>query len=332
MSLLRTLAGLALEFLRWTPGILGFLLTAAAAAAAVHLALGDERARIVLFAALLVALALGFPRLHGAVLNKDRVDLIYYGTGIAVATVLYLSKDVERQRLVLSESIARLARQEQDHAAEIRTFEHISANTPSLVAAVHAVLGQQYQALAFERGIACGCAVQAGPLCGDPPIPPSYGAPGYTAFQSEAMTRRLVHAQSCDRLGKQLREAQPDVAATAKDLAGARRLIGVIKRRGSVPVGDTTLPLARAVELAEAAQQDGAAWREAKVREQAALEAQRAAKDTESKALDAAAKRGVVLWAGGLIEFYWPYLLIAFLGMKVARVAYLGGGGGRTRA
>jgi hypothetical protein len=32
---------------------------------------------------------------------------------------------------------------------------------------------------------------------------------------------------------------------------------------------------------------------------------------------------GMVLWATEFSEFYWPYVLIAYLGLKIARVDYL---------
>jgi hypothetical protein len=31
----------------------------------------------------------------------------------------------------------------------------------------------------------------------------------------------------------------------------------------------------------------------------------------------------MVLWATEFSEFYWPYVLIAYLGLKIARVDYL---------
>jgi hypothetical protein len=34
-------------------------------------------------------------------------------------------------------------------------------------------------------------------------------------------------------------------------------------------------------------------------------------------------RSGLALWAGRIVEFNWPYILISFLGLKVARVNYI---------
>jgi hypothetical protein len=34
-------------------------------------------------------------------------------------------------------------------------------------------------------------------------------------------------------------------------------------------------------------------------------------------------RSGLALWAGRVVAFYWPDILISFLGMKIARVNYV---------
>jgi hypothetical protein len=43
---------------------------------------------------------------------------------------------------------------------------------------------------------------------------------------------------------------------------------------------------------------------------------------SELNAFSGSSKFGIVLWATEFSEFYWPYILITYLGLKIARVDF----------
>jgi hypothetical protein len=112
--------------------LLRFFLLALVVAAAVHLVFASDALRIGVFFTFVLTLSLFFPSTWGAV-DKEAVDLIYYGTAMSVAAVFFLAKEVERKRLELAPQINLLAQQQHEVEAEISSFDYVANNAPKLL-------------------------------------------------------------------------------------------------------------------------------------------------------------------------------------------------------
>jgi hypothetical protein len=100
-------------------------------------------------------------------------------------------------------------------------------------------------------------------------------------------------------------ESAPHRDVGLRTPATTLRLAKVLRANGTIQVGTIVLGLSQIAALLEQIEEDSNSARR---------------KLTEQKA---SSKSGIVLWATEFSEFYWPYILITYLGLKIARVDYL---------
>src|ERR1700736_6293154 len=110
------ISSLSMSVLRAMPLIFRFFLLALVMAAAVHFVFAGDALRIGVFFTFVLTLSLFFPSACGTV-DKEAVDLIYYGTAMFVAAGLFLAKEVKRKHLELAPQMTAYgATQAREHA------------------------------------------------------------------------------------------------------------------------------------------------------------------------------------------------------------------------
>jgi hypothetical protein len=88
-------------------------------------------------------------------------------------------------------------------------------------------------------------------------------------------------------------------------------------------VGTIFLGLSQIVALLEQIEQDSDSARKKLTEQKASISKNQEAVQSELNAFSRSSKFGIVLWATEFSEFYCPYVLITYLGLKIARVDYL---------
>jgi hypothetical protein len=300
-----------------------FIAIAAVIGVALHLGLETDTERIILFVVAVLVLAIAFPLRRG-VLEKEWVDLLYYSAGILVAAALFLTKEIERKRLELSQQIADLNRQTVGIDAEIASFDYLASNVPLIVATINLKVDKQLGDLDSLAAQVCTCfrfGPVAGGRCGNSLALPT--APrDHSLFDPEQQFRRIELEPQCELMEGMLRDAER-VGSSARDYAEIKRIIQLVGVPTSIPIGDLNVPVSRAVELIDHIQQQGTSDRDAMVERRNIAERQRADLGIKIKGLGVGERTGQVLKAAEFAEFYWPYILISFLGLKIARVGYV---------
>lgn len=300
--------------------ILLFLILAAAFAILLHLAVGGDQLPIGLYLVGILALALLFPRLFGAA-DKEYVDLLYYGTGMAIAALVFVSKEVERQRIGLNEEIAAVTVRLAAAEADIATFDAAVAAAPTLRPWLDGQIEDAFVVTEQEERRQCGCAVAgpfAGAQCGGGITPSLPTAQDRSALRAHQQVAQAL----CTQYGDMLRDAAPDRDPVPRDLAATLRVAKAISAGGVLTLGTRSLSLGQVADLLQQIAGGPEAARGGLVdrRAQIAQDGDRA--QTAYRAAGAQFKTGVALVAGEITEFYWPYILIAYLGLKIARVDY----------
>jgi hypothetical protein len=242
-----------------------------------------------------------------------------------IAMVIFLSKPLERTRLEFDEQITALTSEQQAREAEIRSFDYIASNTEAVLGDVNQKINDRLAWLDTEKTTECACAYVGGFSCGE--TLPSPMRPSGGGQPDQVMVRRYRAMQQCVKLEDLLKNAENDRRLEARGLAETTRLIDLLKREqelpGPLPIDNMPVPLPQIMELMEHARQDGKAWRDNKVQQQEGLKQEQNTWVDKRRKLGDTGRSGLALWAGRIVEFYWPYILISFLGMKVARVNYI---------
>ena len=81
--------------------------------------------------------------------------------------------------------------------------------------------------------------------------------------------------------------------------------------------------LSQIAALLEQIEEDSNSARRKLTEQKARISKNQETVQSELNAFSGSSKFGIVLWATEFSEFYWPYILITYLGLKLARVDYL---------
>jgi hypothetical protein len=137
------------------------------------------------------------------------------------------------------------------------------------------------------------------------------------------LLRQKEAAHNCKELEQVLLESAPHRDVGLRTPATTLRLANVMHATGTIQVGTTVLGLSQIVALLEQIEQDSDSARKMLTEQKASISKNQEAVQSELNAFSKSSKFGIVLWATEFSEFYWPYVLIAYLGLKIARVDYL---------
>jgi len=137
------------------------------------------------------------------------------------------------------------------------------------------------------------------------------------------LLRQKEAARHCKELEQVLLESAPHRDVGLRTPATTLRLAKVLHATGTSQVGTTVLELPQIVALLEQIEQDSDSAREKLTEQKANISKNQGAVQSELNAFSSGSKVGIVLWATEFSEFYWPYVLITYLGLKIARVDYL---------
>lgn len=301
--------------------ILVFLALATGLAALLHALHAGDRLSILLYLAGILFLALVFPGLCGAA-DKEYVDLLYYGTAMVIAGLLFFSKEVERQRLALTEEIAAITLRAAAADVEIARFDAAVAAEPTLRPWLDGRIEDAFVVTEQERQRECACAF-VGPLggaqCGGGLVPPTMASPRDPSAQR---AQQQAAVALCNRYDQMLRDASPDRDPAQRDLAATLRAAQAIGAGGVLTLGAQSLSFDQVADLLQQLAADPEAARGALVARRAAIAQDGEQAEAAYRAAGSQLKSGLSLVAGEITEFYWPYILIAYLGLKIARVDY----------
>lgn len=301
--------------------ILVFLAIAAGLAVLLHGLHAGDRLPILLYLAGILVLALGFPGLCGAA-DKEYVDLLYYGTAMVIAGLLFFSKEVDRQRLALTEEIATIAGRAAAADADIARFDAAVVAAPSLRPWLDDRIEDAFVVTEQQRQQECACAIAGslgGTQCGGGLVPPTLPSPRDPSVQR---TRQQEAAARCGRYDRMLHDAAPDRDPSKRDLAATLRVAQAIGAGGVLTLGPQSLSFDQVASLLQQLTTGPEAARGALVARRAAIGRDGERAEAAYRAAGSQLKSGLSLAAGEITEFYWPYILIAYLGLKIARVDY----------
>lgn len=244
----------SMSVLRATPLILRFFLLALVVAAAVHFVFASDVLRIGVFFAFVLTLSLFFPSTCGTV-DKEAVDLIYYGTAMSVAAVFFLVKEVERKRLELAPQINSLTQQQHEVEAEISSFDYVASNAPKFLNWIDRRVDEAFDDTERSRSRECNCASSGylSKFCGGGVQIPQRVTPG--RFERQLL-RQNAAARNCKELGQVLLESAPHRDVGLRTPATTLRLAKVLHATGTIQVGTTVLELSQIVALLEQIEQD----------------------------------------------------------------------------
>jgi hypothetical protein len=306
-----------MSVLRATPLILRFFLLALVVAAAVHFVFASDALRIGVFFTFVLTLSLFFPSTCGTV-DKEAVDLIYYGTAMSVAAVFFLAKEVERKRLELAPQINSLAQQQHEVEAEISSFDYVASNAPTFLIWIDRRVNEAFDDTERSRSRECNCA-SSGYLS-------KWRSDSATCHSGEVRIAIAApersRAHNCKELEQVLLESAPHRDVGLRTPATTLRLAKALHATGTIQVGTTVLELSQIVALLEQIEQDSDSARKKLTEQKASISKNQEAVQSELNAFSRSSKFGIVLWATEFSEFYWPYVLITYLGLKIARVDY----------
>ena len=173
-----------------------------------------------------------------------------------------------------------------------------------------------------SRSRECNCA-SSGDLskfCGGGVQIPQRVTPGKFELQ---LLRQKAAARNCKELEQVLLESAPHREVGLRTPATTLRLAKVLHATGTIQVGTIVLGLSQIVALLEQIEQDSDSARKKLTEQKASISKKLEAVQSELNAFSKSSKSGIVLWATEFSEFYWPYILITYLGLKIARVDYL---------
>jgi hypothetical protein len=311
----------SMSVLRATPLILRFFLLALVVAAAVHFVFASDALRIAVFFTFVLTLSLFFPSTWGTV-DKEAVDLIYYGTAMFVAAGLFLAKEVERKRLELAPQINSLTQQQHEVEAEISSFDYVASNAPTFLNWIDRRVDEAFDDTERSRSRECNCASwgDLSKFCGFGVQTPQRVTPGKFELQ---LLRQKEAARNCKELEQVLLESAPHRDVGLRTPATTLRLAKALHATGTIQVGTTVFGLSQIVALLEQIEQDSDSARKKLTEQKARISKNQEAVQSELNAFSSSSKFGIVLWATEFSEFYWPYVLITYLGLKIARVDYL---------
>ena len=310
-----------MSVLRAMPLILRFFLLALVMAAAVHFVFASDALRIGVFFTFVLTLSLFFPSACGTV-DKEAVDLIYYGTAMFVAAGLFLAKEVERKHLELAPQINLLGQQQHEVEAEISSFDYVASNAPTFLNWIDRRVDEAFDDTERSRSRECNCA-SSGDLskfCGGGVQIPQRVTPGKFEL---LLLRQKEAARNCKELEQVLLESAPNRDVGLRTPATTLRLAKVLHANGTIQVGTIVLGLSQIAALLEQIEEDSDSARNNLTEQKASISKNQEAAQSELNAFSKSSKSGIVLWATEFSEFYWPYILITYLGLKIARVDYL---------
>jgi hypothetical protein len=273
------------------------------------------------FSSLSMSLSLFFPSTWGTV-DKEAVDLIYYGTAMFVAAGLFLAKEVERKRLELAPQINSLTQQQHEVEAEISSFDYVASNAPTFLNWIDRRVDEAFDDTERSRSRECNCASwgDLSKFCGFGVQTPQRVTPGKFELQ---LLRQKEAARNCKELEQVLLESAPHRDVGLRTPATTLRLAKALHATGTIQVGTTVFGLSQIVALLEQIEQDSDSARKKLTEQKARISKNQEAVQSELNAFSSSSKFGIVLWATEFSEFYWPYVLITYLGLKIARVDYL---------
>ena len=314
-------SSLSMSVLRAMPLILRFFLLALVMAAAVHFVFASDALRIGVFFTFVLTLSLFFPSTCGTV-DKEAVDLIYYGTAMFVAAGLFLAKEVERKRLELAPQINSLAQQQHEVEAEISSFDYVASNAPQFLNWIDRRVDEAFDDTERSRSRECNCASSGylSKFCGGGVQIPQRVTPGKFELQ---LLRQKAAARNCKELEQVLLESAPHRDVGLRTPATTLPLAKVLHANGTIQVGTIVLGLSQIATLLEQIEEDCDSARRKLTEQKASISKNQEAVQSELNAFSRSSKFGIVLWATEFSEFYWPYILITYLGLKIARVDYL---------
>jgi hypothetical protein len=246
--------------------------------------------------------SLFFPSTWGAV-DKEAVDLIYYGTAMSVAAVFFLAKEVERKRLELAPQINSLTQQQHEVEAEISSFDYVASNAPKFLTWIDRRVDEAFDDTERSRSRECNCA-SAGDLskfCGFGVQTPQRVTPGKFELQ---LLRQQEAARNCKELEQVLLESAPHREVGLRTPATTLRLAKALHATGTIQVGTTVLELSQIVALLEQIEQDSDSARKKLTEQKARISKNQDAVQSKLNAFSSSSKFGIVLWATEFSEFY----------------------------
>src|SRR3984893_2666022 len=201
------ISSLSMSVLRAMPLILRFFLLALVMAAAVHFVFASDALRIGVFFTFVLTLSLFFPSACGTV-DKEAVDLIYYGTAMFVAAGLFLAKKVERKRLERAPQINSLGQQQHEVEAEISSFDYVASNAPQFLNWIDRRVDEAFEDTERSRSRECNCASSGylSKFCGGSVQIPQRVTPGKFEWQ---LLRQKEAGRNCKELEQVLLESAP---------------------------------------------------------------------------------------------------------------------------
>jgi hypothetical protein len=299
--------------------ILFFLFATVVATLVVRLVFAGDSVRIAAFGAAVLALSLIFPRLLRPV-DKESADFIYYFAGIVVAALVFFGKDVERKQIELTAKIQELGQQQRYADADIAgfdaAFDYVKGNIPKVLLWVNDRVDESLKETELARGQECACAMSQ-TLCNGLALPS-----GITPRDQVQPPARSFGADArCKVLNDVLRQAAPDSNRSSRDLVKTLRLARLVGADGSISADGSVFSAAQVVAALDNVAGGGDTLARLVAKKERIAQEMLSTQATLD-GLGKSEKSGISLIASEIVGFDWPYLLIAFLGLRIARFDY----------
>jgi hypothetical protein len=198
----------------------------------------------------------------------------------------------------------------------------VVSNAPQFLNWIDRRVNEAFEDTERSRSRECNCASSGylSKFCGGSVQIPQLVTPGKFELQ---LLRQKEAARNCKESEQVLLESAPHRDVGLRTPATTLRLAKVLHATGTIQVGTIVLGLSQIVALLEQIEQDSDSARRKLTEQKASISKNQEAVQSELKAFSRSSKFGIVLWTTEFSESYWPYILITYLGLKIARVDYL---------
>jgi hypothetical protein len=141
---------------------------------------------------------------------------------------------------------------------------------------------------------------------------------------------QINEREICEDLGRLLGQAASYGDRSSRNLDNTVQLARLLRIDGSMPIGSSILSAYQVLTLLETATRDAARTRADLVAKRDGIAQERAEARATLDGLGKSEQSGILLVANEFTEFYWPYFLIMFLGLRIARFDYFDRARGRA--
>jgi hypothetical protein len=303
---------------------------------------------ILAYLIIIFSVSLGFPVRVGA-LNKEYADLVYYCIAILAVLIIFVAKEGERKRLDLASRIEDATSQREEArqnaaagADELRIFDYVASNKLLLLQWANGRVDLALKDAEAVRDFECRCSLEMSVTSdirelGDCSFETALVQPGETGKGGVPDQRSngfalaaIAASQRCDKENASLKAMESDRSQSPRKPETIFRLAGQLPMSGIFEAGDARIEIRKALSLLQLSDAERESARLTLTSNMKRLDSNKVAIEAELQNLqkehDASVtknKSGPGLLASMLYEKYWPYVLIAALGLKIARVQYL---------